>query len=70
MGMGGMKGHGTHADGSDSKWETISEMSQCYGPIRVSKNDKLEVEGEIISTIESTGGSCFTADYNLQKHAP
>jgi hypothetical protein len=47
MGMGGMEGHSVGGDGKDKKWETISEMSQCYGPIRVNKSDKLEVEGKI-----------------------
>jgi hypothetical protein len=46
MGMGGMD-HNVSGRSKDKKWETISEMSQCYGPIRVNKNDTLEVEGEI-----------------------
>jgi hypothetical protein len=47
MGMGGMEDHSASGGSKDKKWETNSEMSQCYGPIRLNKNDTLEVEGEI-----------------------
>jgi len=46
---GGMGGHmrsisdgGPHE--SNGKWETISEMSQCYGPIQIKKGDTFELE--------------------------
>jgi hypothetical protein len=57
-GMSGMGGH-SHAKYTESKldptpgqWETIGEMTQCYGPIKVSKGDTIEME----------------ASYDMNKH--
>jgi hypothetical protein len=55
--MSGMGGHphGKYTDnGHDQSpsWETIGEMTQCYGPIKVSKGDTIEIE----------------ASYDMEKH--
>ena len=39
-----MGGVGKH-DGSGT-WETISEMTQCYGPIKISKGSTFELEAK------------------------
>jgi hypothetical protein len=81
MGMGGMGGMGGHSHGDskggmsgskdESKWETINEMSQCYGPIRVNKHDKLAIEGEIyIYYRERMDVDISIAHYDLEKHSP
>jgi hypothetical protein len=57
-GMGGMSGHShgrytiSDRDPVPGKWETIGEMTQCYGPIKVSKGDTIEME----------------ANYDMNKH--
>jgi hypothetical protein len=59
-GMGGMGGH-SHGrftnralDPAPGLWETIGEMTQCYGPIKVFKGDTIEME----------------ASYDMNKHPP
>lgn len=56
---GGMEGHmrsitdpGPHESGG--KWETISEMSQCYGPIEVKKGDTYELEANYDTVLHPT----------------
>jgi hypothetical protein len=49
-GMGGAGGHPhgryteSELDPTPGVWETIGEMTQCYGPIKVSKGDTIEME--------------------------
>jgi hypothetical protein len=56
---GGMGGHmrtvadpGPHEGGGG--WETISEMSQCYGPIEVKKSDLYELEANYDTVLHPT----------------
>jgi hypothetical protein len=57
-GMGGMRRRdGPHSSGG---WKTISEMSQCYGPIKISKGSTFELEAkyDLIKHPASVFNSC------------